>query len=54
MGIVAEGVETEAQRDYLDRHNVDFQQGYLFARPMSAEAFIQALATQHPPLVVSH
>ncbi|KJK08198.1 EAL domain-containing protein [Pseudomonas alkylphenolica] len=54
LGIVAEGVETEAQRDYLDRHNVDFQQGYLFARPMSAEAFIQALATQHPPLVVSH
>ncbi|AIL61405.1 EAL domain-containing protein [Pseudomonas alkylphenolica] len=46
LGIVAEGVETEAQRDYLARHNVDFQQGYLFARPMSAEAFIQALEAQ--------
>ncbi|MDD2047615.1 EAL domain-containing protein [Pseudomonas putida] len=48
LGIVAEGVETEAQRDYLARHNVDFQQGYLFARPMSAEAFIQALEAQGP------
>ncbi|WP_442107666.1 EAL domain-containing protein [Pseudomonas sp. NUPR-001] len=46
LGIVAEGVETEAQRDYLARHNVDFQQGYLFARPMSAEAFVEALQVQ--------
>ncbi|TDF82429.1 EAL domain-containing protein [Pseudomonas sp. H9] len=46
LGIVAEGVETEAQRDYLARHNVDFQQGYLFARPMSADVFIQALQAQ--------
>ena len=46
LGIVAEGVETEAQRDYLARHNVDFQQGYLFARPMSGQAFIQALQAQ--------
>lgn len=46
LGIVAEGVENEAQRDYLAQHNVDFQQGYLFGRPMSAEAFIQALEAQ--------
>ncbi|MGH8380129.1 EAL domain-containing protein [Pseudomonas sp.] len=46
LGIVAEGVENEVQRDYLARHNVDFQQGYLFARPMPAEAFIQALEAQ--------
>ncbi|MFK8331500.1 EAL domain-containing protein [Pseudomonas sp. BJa5] len=46
LGIVAEGVENRTQRDYLARHNVDFQQGYLFARPMSAHDFIQALETQ--------
>jgi len=46
LGIVAEGVENETQRDYLARHNVDFQQGYLFARPMSAPEFLQALETQ--------
>ncbi|MNN30001.1 Cyclic di-GMP phosphodiesterase YahA [compost metagenome] len=46
LGIVAEGVETEVQRDYLARYGVDFQQGYLFARPMSAAQFLQALATR--------
>ncbi|MCO7526039.1 cyclic diguanylate phosphodiesterase [Pseudomonas asiatica] len=46
LGIVAEGVETEAQRDYLARHEVDFQQGYLFARPMPAAQFLEALAAR--------
>ncbi|NIE77904.1 EAL domain-containing protein [Pantoea sp. Ap-967] len=46
LGIVAEGVETEVQRDYLAQHGVDFQQGYLFGRPMPADAFLQALAAQ--------
>ncbi|PRA60292.1 cyclic diguanylate phosphodiesterase [Pseudomonas sp. MYb187] len=46
LGIVAEGVENETQRDYLARHNVDFQQGYLFAQPMSARDFILALEEQ--------
>jgi len=46
LGIVAEGIETETQRDYLARHNVDFQQGYLFAKPMPAEAFLEALAAR--------
>lgn len=46
LGIVAEGVETDVQRDYLARHGVDFQQGYLFARPMPAADFLQALATR--------
>ncbi|MCI0913797.1 EAL domain-containing protein [Pseudomonas putida] len=46
LGIVAEGVETEVQRDYLAQYDVDFQQGYLFARPMPAAQFLQALATR--------
>ena len=46
LGIVAEGVETEVQRDYLARHQVDFQQGYLFAKPMPAAAFLLALAAR--------
>nr|WP_314873704.1 cyclic diguanylate phosphodiesterase [uncultured Pseudomonas sp.] len=46
LGIVAEGVETATQRDYLQDHAVDFQQGYLFARPMPLEAFLQALAAR--------
>jgi EAL domain-containing protein (putative c-di-GMP-specific phosphodiesterase class I) len=46
LGIVAEGVETAVQRDYLERHGVDFQQGYLFARPMPAAELLMALATR--------
>lgn len=36
--VVAEGVETEAQRDYLLHRDADIMQGFLFARPMPAEA----------------
>ena len=46
LGIVAEGVETEVQRDYLAGHAVDFQQGYLYARPMPLADFLQALAAR--------
>lgn len=46
LGIVAEGVETTAQRDYLARHGVDFQQGYLFARPMPLAELLLALAAR--------
>jgi EAL domain-containing protein (putative c-di-GMP-specific phosphodiesterase class I) len=46
LGIVAEGVETEVQRDYLARHGVDFQQGYLFARPMPLAELLLALAAR--------
>jgi EAL domain-containing protein (putative c-di-GMP-specific phosphodiesterase class I) len=44
LGIVAEGVETEEQSDYLTAHGVNFLQGYLFARPMPAAQFINALS----------
>jgi diguanylate cyclase len=36
--VVAEGVETTAQRDWLQRMGCDELQGHLFARPMSATA----------------
>lgn len=37
LKVVAEGVETEAQRDILLRLSCDELQGYLFARPMPAK-----------------
>ncbi|HET9822261.1 MAG TPA: EAL domain-containing protein [Burkholderiaceae bacterium] len=37
LRVVAEGVETEVQRDILSHLDCDEFQGYLFARPMSAE-----------------
>ena len=36
LDVVAEGVETHAQRIYLSRHGCDIAQGYLFSRPVDA------------------
>jgi diguanylate cyclase (GGDEF)-like protein len=38
VGVVAEGVETVAQREWLLSHGCTLQQGYLYARPMPADA----------------
>ncbi|MGL6071569.1 EAL domain-containing protein [Craterilacuibacter sp.] len=43
LKLVAEGVETEAQRDYLRAAGVDTLQGYLLARPMPLADFIARL-----------
>jgi EAL domain-containing protein (putative c-di-GMP-specific phosphodiesterase class I) len=40
---VAEGVERPEQRDRLRRLNCDYAQGFLLARPMSAEALSELL-----------
>jgi diguanylate cyclase (GGDEF)-like protein len=37
LEVVAEGVETEAQRAFLARHGCDIAQGFLFARPVDAD-----------------
>jgi diguanylate cyclase (GGDEF)-like protein len=39
LNVIAEGVETEAQLEYLRRHGCDEIQGYYFSRPVDAEAF---------------
>ncbi len=38
---VAEGVETEEQRQWLIEHGVDFGQGYLYSVPLTAVAFTE-------------
>lgn len=44
LRVVAEGVETEAQHQFLRSIDCDEMQGYLFGQPMSADEFGQALA----------
>ena len=40
---VAEGVETEEQKEFLSREGCHMMQGYYFARPLSVEAFEEQL-----------
>ncbi|MCP1367797.1 EAL domain-containing protein [Halomonas sp. BBD48] len=41
LKVVAEGVETEGQRQALAQYQVDLLQGYLTGRPVNAETFLQ-------------
>jgi len=43
LGVIAEGVETVAQRDFLARHGCHAYQGYLYSRPLPLAEF-EALA----------
>ena len=44
LKVIAEGVETDAQMNYLRRHRCDEIQGYLFSRPLPAEQCAQLFA----------
>ncbi|MFZ2267510.1 MAG: EAL domain-containing protein [Azonexus sp.] len=41
LKLVAEGVETQAQYDYLQQKGCDLIQGYLFSRPIPADAVLE-------------
>ena len=46
LRVVAEGVETQEQADFLIAHDCDGLQGYLYARPMPLPDFLTWLARQ--------
>jgi len=41
--LIAEGVETEAQRVFLEQHDCPLFQGYLFSKPVETGVFEQLL-----------
>lgn len=46
MKVIAEGVETEVQRDFLLNANCDMIQGFLYAKPMPKDEFEQRLSVK--------
>lgn len=43
LQVLAEGIETEEQRDYLGACGVDYMQGYFYAEPMPIHEFLRAI-----------
>ncbi len=46
LTVVAEGVETDAQKAFLRAHDCDQMQGFLFSAPVPADRFAELLARQ--------
>jgi len=48
LHVVAEGVETPAQRDFLQRHGCDVFQGWLYSKALPADALAAWLRARPP------
>ncbi|MFA5372509.1 MAG: EAL domain-containing protein, partial [Sideroxydans sp.] len=46
LNVIAEGVETAAQRDFLDKHGCHAFQGYLYSKPVPLGEFEKLIAQQ--------
>ena len=53
FSVLAEGVETQAEAEFLKRIGVDFAQGFLYARPMPAEEFEMWMAEHRKPRLIA-
>ena len=51
MSVIAEGVETQQQLDFLRLHHCDSAQGYFFSRPLAPPALLTWLATYRAQLL---
>jgi EAL domain-containing protein (putative c-di-GMP-specific phosphodiesterase class I) len=53
LRVVAEGVETTEEMAFLQSHQCDEAQGFLFSRPVPPEQFIRLLETGIPEGILS-
>ena len=53
MTVIAEGVETQEQEEFLSKYACDQMQGFYFSKPLPPDEFAQLLAT-HLPVTQSH
>jgi EAL domain-containing protein (putative c-di-GMP-specific phosphodiesterase class I) len=55
LTVVAEGVETEEQMDFLSRSGCDQVQGYYFSKPLPEEEFEQYVHNSlQAPVIPGH
>jgi diguanylate cyclase (GGDEF)-like protein len=53
LAVVAEGVETQAQRDFLQAHDCNLMQGYLLSPPVPADVFEKKFLSLAAPAVAA-
>jgi diguanylate cyclase (GGDEF)-like protein len=52
LSVIAEGVETQAQRDFLQNHGCLMYQGYLYSPPLPPRDFVLWVETQRRPVPI--
>jgi len=53
LTVIAEGVETQAQCDFLSSHGCHLYQGYLFSRPLTPENFVLWVAAHRQRALIT-